>query len=191
MKAADHDALIVTDVQRDFCPGGALGIRGGDEIIPVINRLIPKFEKVVYTRDWHPEDHISFSDDPQFVDKSWPVHCVAGTPGAQFHEALVVRENALVIDKATHRDREAYSAFEGTDLAKELEQRGVDRVFLTGLATDYCVKNTALDAVRLGFEALVIRDAVAGVDVPPGSADQAIEEMKQAGVQIVSSQVFE
>lgn len=191
MRPASTDALIVTDVQRDFCPGGALAVKGGDEIIATINRLIPKFEKVIYTRDWHPENHVSFDDNPQYVDKSWPVHCVAGTPGAEFHDGLDVRPNALVIDKATHPEREAYSAFHGTDLAKELEQRNIERVFIVGLATDYCVKNTAIDAVRHGFQAVVLRDAVRGVDVPAGSADRAIEEMKEAGVQISTSQVFE
>lgn len=191
MRPASTDALIVTDVQRDFCPGGALAVKGGDEIIATINRLIPKFEKVIYTRDWHPENHVSFDENPQYVDKSWPAHCVAGTPGADFHGDLDVRPNALVVDKATHPEREAYSAFHGTDLAKELEQRNIERVFIVGLATDYCVKNTAIDAVRHGFQAVVLRDAVRGVDVPAGSADRAIEEMKEAGVQISTSQVFE
>jgi nicotinamidase/pyrazinamidase len=191
MNAAPTDALIVTDVQRDFCPGGALGIRGGDEVVPVINRLIPKFENVVYTRDWHPAGHVSFSDRPEFVDKSWPVHCVADTPGAAFHEDLLLPETPWIVEKGTHPEREAYSAFEGTDLAKQLERRNIERLFITGLATDYCVKNTALDAVRHGFEAVVVRDAVRGVDVPPGSEAQAIEEMKKAGVRVVESQVFE
>lgn len=191
MNAAPTDALIVTDVQVDFCPGGALGVRGGDEIVPIVNKLIPRFEHVVYTRDWHPADHVSFSDKPEFVDKSWPVHCVQDTPGAQFHPDLHVPEGAWIVSKGTHPEREAYSAFEGTDLAKELERRAIDRIFVCGIATDYCVKNTVLDARRIGLQAVLVEDAVRGVDVPPGSAQKAIDEMKEAGVQVITSQVFE
>ena len=191
MNAAPNDALIVTDVQLDFCPGGALGVRGGDAIVSIINNLIPKFEHVVYTRDWHPAGHISFSDTPQFVDKSWPVHCVADSPGAQFHPDLNVPDGPFIINKGTRPEREAYSAFEGTDLAKELERRGIERVFLCGLATDYCIKNTALDALRHGFQAIVLLDAIRGVDVPPGSADEAVEFMKDAGAGVATSEMFE
>lgn len=191
MNAAPSDALIVTDVQRDFCPGGALAVRGGDEIIPIINRLIPRFEHVIYTRDWHPADHISFSDTPEFVDKSWPVHCVADTPGAAFHPDLQVPEGAWIVDKATRADHEAYSAFEGTDLAKELERRGIERVFICGLATDYCILNTALDALRRGFETIVLADAIRGVDVPAGTADDAVDDMRRAGARMTESEVFE
>jgi len=191
MNAAPSDALIVTDVQRDFCPGGALAVKGGDEIIPIINKLIPKFEHVVYTRDWHPADHISFSNTPEFVDKSWPVHCLADSPGAQFHPDLNVPEGAWLVNKGTHPEREAYSAFEGTDLAKELERRGIERVFICGLATDYCIKNTALDALRRGFQTIVLVDAIRGVDVPPGSAEEAVDDMRSSGVRITESEVFE
>jgi nicotinamidase/pyrazinamidase len=191
MNAAPSDALIVTDVQRDFCPGGALAVRGGDEIVPIINKLIPKFEHVVYTRDWHPANHISFSGTPEFIDKSWPVHCVADSPGAQFHPNLDVPETPWIVNKGTQIDHEAYSAFEGTDLAKQLELRGIERVFICGLATDYCIKNTALDALRHGFQAIVFSDAIRGVDVPAGTADEAVETMKNAGVRMIGSEVFE
>jgi nicotinamidase/pyrazinamidase len=191
MQASPSDALVVVDVQKDFCSGGALAVPGADEIVPVINRLIPKFEKVVLTRDWHPADHLSFSTEPEFRDKSWPAHCVADSPGAQFHEELQAPENAIVVNKGTQPDKEAYSAFEGTGLATELEKRGIDRIFVCGLATDYCVKNTALDGRKNGFEVVVIRDAIRGVDNPPGSADAAIEAMKEAGVKVTTSQAFE
>lgn len=179
-------ALLVVDVQNDFCPGGALAVAGGDEIIPVINRLLPRFEVVVYTRDWHPENHISFADPPQFMDKSWPPHCVAGTWGTEFHPRLVVRPDGIIVEKGTDVNLEAYSGFQGTDLAEQLRGRQVETVYLTGLATDYCVKATALDAVKEGFRVLVIEDACRGVDSPPGSVEKAFQEMKEAGVKIVT-----
>lgn len=191
MQASPSDALIVVDVQRDFCEGGALAVRGANEIVPVINRILPRFEMVVLTRDWHPRDHVSFSDAPEFRDKSWPVHCVADTEGAQFHDELEIPQSALVVNKGTHAHAEAYSGFEGTSLAQELEKRGVNRVFVCGLATDYCVKNTALDAIKAGFDTVLVRDACRGVDNPPGSEEAAVQEMRQAGVQITASQVFQ
>lgn len=187
MKIEPTDALIVGDVQVDFCPGGALPVKGGDEIIPAINRLQPLFDNKFFIRDWHPADHMSFSEHPRFVDRSWPPHCVADTPGAKFHPDLNVPEHARIISKGTHPDREAYSAFSGTDLAVQLRRRGVRRVFLTGLATDYCVKNTALDARREGFETVLVEDAVKGIDIPAGTVATAIETMKDAGVEVVES----
>ena len=184
-------ALLVVDVQNDFCPGGSLAVAEGDQIIPIINRLLPRFETVVYTRDWHPAAHISFAVQPRFVDQSWPVHCVAGTPGAAFHPALQVREDAIIVNKGTAVDQEAYSGFQGTDLADQLRRLGVATLYLTGLATDYCVKATALDARREGFQVRVIRDAVRGVDVPPGSAAQALRELEGAGVKLISAAEYE
>ncbi len=176
------NALIVVDLQNDFCPDGVLPVADGDKIVPIINNLIPLFEVVIYTRDWHPENHISFAASPQFTDKSWPVHCVANTHGADFHPDLFFNLNAVVIDKGTEPDIEAYSGFEGTNLAKNLHKLGINTVFITGLATDYCVKATALDAVKEGFKVYLVADAVKGVDNPPGTVANALTEMKQAGV---------
>ncbi|MFO7949923.1 MAG: nicotinamidase [Candidatus Fermentibacteraceae bacterium] len=183
----DSDALIVTDVQYDFLPGGALGVEGGDRVIPVINRLMPLFEHVVLSRDWHPAGHVSFSRAPEFVDKSWPRHCVRGTRGAEFHRDLEKPERALVVSKATDPEKEAYSCFQGTGLAGELRDRGVERVFVTGLATDYCVRWTARDALKNGFHAVVVSDAVAGIDVPEGNVKKAVSELKEQGAVFVDS----
>ena len=152
-------ALIVVDLQNDFCPGGALGVAGGDEIVPVINRLVNSFATVVYTRDWHPPNHVSFAENPQFIDKSWPAHCVAGTPGADFHPALLVRPDGIIVDKGTDPAVEAYSGFQGTGLAEKLRARQVDTVYITGLATDYCVKANVFDAPAAGFRTFVVATA--------------------------------
>jgi nicotinamidase/pyrazinamidase len=178
-------ALLVVDVQNDFCPGGALAVKDGDKIIPVINQLIPRFEIVVYSRDWHPQDHISFADPPQFTDKSWPVHCVANTRGADFHSDLLFTLNALIIEKGYEAGKEVYSAFEDTPLARSLHKLGVDTVFITGMATDYCVKETALDALKEGLQTYIVQDACKGVDNPPGTAAEALEEIKRAGAKII------
>lgn len=183
----NDDALIVVDVQNDFCPGGALAVSEGDRIVPGINTLLPRFGTRVFTRDWHPADHCSFSDNPRFVDKSWPPHCVAESLGAKFHPALEIPKDAIVIDKGTDTAKEAYSGFDETSLADVLRARHVVRVFVCGLATDYCVKATALDANKDGFETIVIEDLCRGVNIPTGSADAAINDMKQAGVQVARS----
>jgi nicotinamidase/pyrazinamidase len=187
IKIRDGDALIAVDVQNDFLPGGSLAVSDGDRVVPVLNALIPRFRTRVFTRDWHPAKHVSFSDDPEFVDKSWPAHCVQDTPGAEFHQDLEVPDDAIIVSKATDPAKDAYSAFEGTGLADDLRERGVNRVVIGGLATDYCVKATALDAVREGFEAVVVLDACRGVDVPPGTAQAAVEEMKAAGALVIDS----
>lgn len=191
MKPTVSDALVVVDVQRDFCPGGALAVAGGDEVVPIINQLIKHFDHLVFTRDWHPADHCSFSPAPQYHDKSWPVHCVAGSSGAAFVEGLDVPAHALIVDKGTAIDKEAYSGFEGTTLAETLRGRGVASIVVCGLATDYCVKNTALDGLRHGFRVTVVQDACRGVDVPPGTADAALHEMAAAGVHLITSQAFQ
>jgi nicotinamidase/pyrazinamidase len=188
MNTQPADALIVVDVQNDFCPGGALAIAGGDEVVPVINRIQGKFRHVVFTRDWHPADHCSFSDDPAFVDKSWPAHCVRDTPGAAFHPDLRLPPDPWVVSKGDHAGIEAYSGFQDTDLADRLREVGVRRVFVCGLATDYCVKATVLDALTNGFDTVVISDACRGVDLPPGSADAALETMRQAGAAVIRSE---
>lgn len=182
MKITTRDALIVVDVQKDFCPGGTLPVNEGDAVVPVINVMLPLFEHVFFTRDWHPADHCSFDPAPQFIDGSWPAHCVAGTPGATFHDALTVPERAEVINKGMDAGREAYSGFEGTPLAEALSARGVKRLFVCGLATDYCVKNTALDGLKHGFDVALVEDACRGVDLPPGSCEQALDAMQRAGV---------
>ncbi|HSB67855.1 MAG TPA: nicotinamidase [Candidatus Methylomirabilis sp.] len=178
------DALIVVDVQQDFCPGGALPVPDGDRVIPAINRglaLGPWF--TVATRDWHPADHCSFKTQGGI----WPVHCVAGTPGAEFHPALEAKKIQHLVSKATARDAEAYSGFQGTDLALFLKGRGVRRVFVAGLATDYCVKATALDARREGLDVAVLEDAVRGVEVKPGDCARAIQEMAAAGIRFANT----
>ncbi len=180
-------ALIVGDVQNDFCPGGALAVKDGDQIVPVVNQLIPLFDIVYYIRDWHPQNHISFSENPQFVDKSWPVHCVANTRGADFHADLDFTLNAIVIDKGTDPNKEAYSAFQDTNLAQSLHKLGVDTVFSTGLATDYCVKATVLDALKEGFRVYLVKDACRGVDNPSGTVENALQEMAEAGANIIES----
>ena len=187
MKIKPTDALSIGDVQVDFCPGGALPVSGGDHVVPVINRLQPRFQHHFFIRDWHPANHMSFSDDPHFVDRSWPPHCVAGTPGAQFHPGLEVPPGANIVNKGTDTEKEAYSAFSGTDLAQQLQARGIRRLFVTGLATDYCVKNTALDARREGFEVMLVEDATRGIDVPHGTVDAALDTMKDAGVEVIQS----
>lgn len=183
------DALIVVDVQNCFLPGGSLGVAEGDEVVPIINALLPRFEHHVYTRDYHPADHVSFArtGEPEFRDMSWPPHCVQGTEGAELSDELDVVPDALVVNKGTDPEREAYSGFQasGVDLADELRDREITRVFVTGLATDYCVKATALDALRSGFDVVLIEDAVRGVAAQ--TAREALDTLRRAGVQIVSS----
>ena len=185
-----HDVLMVVDVQRDFCPGGALAVGGGDEVIPVINGLLPKFGRWVFTRDWHPHDHISFSDSPEFRDGSWPPHAVQGTPGAAWCDGLEMPMNAILVSKGDDPDLEEYSGFPAKrlDLAEFLRLRKVERVFIAGLAADYCVRRTALDARAAGFTVFVIEDAVRGV--APGTTATAFSEIDAAGaIRIFSGQV--
>ena len=187
MKVKPADALLITDIQTDFCPGGALPVAGGDAVIPGINRILPKFAHTVFTRDWHPAGHCSFSENPTYTDGSWPTHCLEGSPGAMFHPALKVPANAWIVSKATDPDREAYSGFQGTDLARRLAERRVTRLFVCGLATDYCVKATAIDAVERGFDVVVLEDLCLAEDVPPGSGAVALQAMRQEGVQILAT----
>lgn len=181
----ERDALILVDVQNDFCPGGALPVPEGDRVVPPLNALLQRVRAfTVATRDWHPPTHCSFK--PQ--GGIWPIHCVAGTPGADFHPALHTARVAQVISKATRPDEEAYSGFQGTQLADLLRKKGVRRVFVAGLATDYCVKATALDAVKNGFEVTVLEDAIRGVEVQPGDCARALEEMKRAGIRLLRTE---
>lgn len=177
-------ALIVVDVQNDFCPGGALAVHQGDRVVDPINTLTRKFESdglpVVFTRDWHPVNHLSFKQNGGI----WPTHCVAGTSGAAFHPELYFPSFAFLVSKATEPDQEAYSGFQGTGLASWLRQLEVDEILVTGLATDYCVKNTVLDALKLGFKVAVAVDAIRAVDVNPGDGERAILEMLQNGAEL-------
>jgi nicotinamidase/pyrazinamidase len=193
------DALVVVDVQNDFMPGGALAVARGDEVVPVVNRLAIGFEHVVITQDWHPRDHVSFAANhpgrnpfetislPYGEQVLWPVHCVQGTAGAALHADLEVTHARLVIRKGYRRDIDSYSAFVEADrktttgLAGYLREAGVKRVWCCGLATDYCVAWTALDARAAGFEAVVIEDACRAIDLA-GSLERAWREMQAAGV---------
>jgi nicotinamidase/pyrazinamidase len=178
------DVLIVVDVQRDFCPGGALAVPRGDEVVPVINRLLALTDWLtVATRDWHPADHCSFKAQGGI----WPPHCVAGTDGAAFYPTLDAGRIQRVVSKATTKSAEAYSGFQGTDLAALLASRGIRRAFVCGLATDYCVKATALDARRAGLDVVVVEDAIRGVEVRPGDCVNAIDEMKASGIVLATS----
>ncbi len=186
MKPLETDALVVVDVQNDFCTGGALAVPRGETVVGPINRLVDKFRHVAFSRDWHPSDHCSFGFPPEYRDGSWPIHCVQDTPGAEFHGDLRVPLDAVFIEKGDDPGVEAYSAFEGTRLADELRRRGVTRVYVAGLALDYCVRATALDAARLGFSAAVLRDAVRAVD--PNRSDTVFAELEAAGVSLPSTE---
>ncbi len=184
MELTDHDALIIVDVQNDFCPGGALAVPDGDAVVAPLNALAARFATVVATRDLHPPDHCSFAA----AGGPWPPHCVAGTPGAEFHPDLDLSRVSLHIAKGTATERDAYSGFAGEpDLAAALRERGVERVFVGGLATDYCVLNTVLDSLRAGFVTHVITDAVRAVDVNPGDGERALDEMARAGARRIVS----
>jgi nicotinamidase/pyrazinamidase len=175
------DALVVVDVQNDFLPGGALAVTGGNEVVPVLDAALAEFERLrlplFASRDWHPADHCSF----HARGGPWPLHCVAGTPGAAFAGELRLPPATIVISKATTEDRDAYSAFEGTDLDTRLRVARVGRVLVGGLATDYCVLNTVRDARRAGYEVVLLLDAIRAVNLRPGDGDRAIAEMRQTG----------
>lgn len=174
------DALLIVDPQVDFCPGGALAVPGGDSIFPAVNRLARELPLVLASRDWHPSGHVSF----QARGGPWPPHCQAGTPGAKFHPDLDLARIRRVFSKGTDPEREAYSAFDGTDLAEWLRREHVSRLLVAGLATDYCVLATVLDARRQGIEVTVVEDAIGAVDVTPGDGRRALEEMRSAGAGI-------
>jgi nicotinamidase/pyrazinamidase len=169
-------ALMIIDVQNDFCPGGALPVPDGDKVVPVINNLMDKFDLVIATRDWHPAHTVHF--------EKWPEHCVRNTQGAEFHSGLNTSKIDRVVSKGTGNKDDGYSAFETEELnlASFLKEKGVDELYFTGLATEYCVKASALDAVKNGFKTYVISDAIRGIDVNPGDIEKAVKEMKEAGV---------
>jgi nicotinamidase/pyrazinamidase len=176
------EALLIIDFQNDFTPGGALAVRDGDAIAERVNELAgdDRFNLVVATRDWHPADHGSFVEQ----GGPWPPHCVQGSQGADLFPALERAKVDVVIDKGQDPGTEGYSGFEATNLAELLRGRGIDKVTIVGLATDYCVKNTALDALREGFEVTVDSEGVRGVEVDEGDSERALEELREAGATV-------
>jgi nicotinamidase/pyrazinamidase len=181
------DGLIIVDLQKDFTPGGALGVAGGDQVVREMSRLARLFAKsdadIYASRDWHPPDHSSF----QAQGGPWPEHGVAGTDGAKFHPALVLPRGTTIINKGTDRDKEAYSAFAGTDLAERLRAKGTTRLFIGGVATDYCVRATVLDGLKEGFEVYFIKNASAAVNLNPSDEKNAIKDMVASGAKIIDS----
>jgi nicotinamidase/pyrazinamidase len=186
-----HRALIVVDVQRDFCPGGALPAHGCDRILPALNRYLAEAEELgmqLYaSRDWHPARTTHF----KAYGGEWPPHCVQGTRGAEFHPALKLPANAVIISKGHDPQRPGYSAFDGRtkagkSLLDDLHLRRVEYLYVAGIATDYCVKQTTLDALHAGLRVTVLTDAIAGIDVRPGDVDRALFEMSRAGADLAT-----
>jgi nicotinamidase/pyrazinamidase len=179
-------ALIVVDVQNDFCPGGTLTVEHGDEVVGPLNKLMEEFlergEPVFKSRDWHPPQTKHFSE----YGGTWPIHCVQNTHGAEFHPELLDDRHIRVISKGLG-DEDSYSAFDKTDLDLQLRHLGVNEVWVGGLATDYCVKNTVFDALRNGYKVKALRDAMRAVELHPGDGEQAIKEMRAAGAEIVTT----
>jgi nicotinamidase/pyrazinamidase len=200
----DSDLLLVVDMQNDFCPGGALAVPGGDELLPLINRIGRRFAHVALTQDWHPRDHRSFASQhagrrpfetialSYGAQTLWPDHCVQGSEGAAFHRDLDLPHVELILRKGFAREIDSYSAFFENDrrtptgLASYLRERGFRRLYLAGLATDYCVAYSALDAIRLGFAVIVLEDACRAIDLE-GSLVRAMTEMRRAGIVIGST----
>jgi nicotinamidase/pyrazinamidase len=176
-------ALLVIDFQNDFTPGGALAVAGGDEIAEPIKRLAEDVDVVLATRDWHPPDHASFETE----GGPWPIHCVQGTHGAELHPAMAEVDVEGIVDVGRERDDEGYSGFENSELAQMLRDHDVDRVYVAGLATDYCVRASAIDACGEGFDVTVVEDAIRAVEVEPGDGERAIADMRAAGARIASS----
>jgi nicotinamidase/pyrazinamidase len=207
VRVSNNDVLFVVDVQNDFCTGGALAVPGGEKVVPAINRIAEKFENVVLTQDWHPEEHVSFvsnhphklpydsielSYGPQVL---WPDHCVQGSTGADFHGALQTNRASLVLRKGMHRDIDSYSAFyendhkTSTGLAGYLRERGLKTLFFAGLAFDFCVRFSAEDARKAGFEAVVIEEACRGIDLD-GSVAATHHSLKSIGIPIIGIEAF-
>jgi nicotinamidase/pyrazinamidase len=185
------DALIVVDVQNDFCLGGSLAVKDGDHVVPVLNRYIDQFTKaglpIFATRDWHPEktSHFISGGGP------WPAHCIQGSKGAEFHPDLKLPRETVVVSAGMGAEEDGYSGFLGRDesgakLADLLRQRGIERIFVGGLATDYCVKHTVLDGLKEGFKVVLLADSVRGVNLKPGDSARAIEEMLHAGAEVAT-----
>jgi nicotinamidase/pyrazinamidase len=176
-------ALLIIDFQNDFTSGGALEVPGGDDVAGPIVRLSRAFGFIVATRDWHPPDHASFETE----GGPWPVHCVQGTHGAELHPAMAEVEVAAIVDVGRAREDEGYSGFENSELARILRDAGVDEVYVCGLATDYCVRASAIDACREGFDVTVVADAIRAVEVEAGDGERALADMRAAGASIASS----
>ena len=178
-----NDALIIGDVQKDFLPGGALPVPEGEKVIPILNDYIRLFTaahaKVYAIRDWHPPNHVSF----QAYGGQWPAHCIQETEGAKFHPDLKLPADVTVISKAMDPSRESYSGFDGTALVEDLRMNGVARLFVGGLATDYCVKGTVLDGLGFGFEVILLSDATRGINVKLGDVEKAVEAMTLRGAE--------
>jgi nicotinamidase/pyrazinamidase len=189
---AKKDALVIVDVQNDFCPGGALAVSEGDQIIRALNRYVDKFTAdglpIIATRDWHPEKTTHFNT----FGGTWPPHCIQGTYGAEFHPALKLSSNVVIVSKGMGAAEDSYSGFEaldpsGTPLSRVLRDKNVDRIFVGGLATDYCVKHTVIDGLKQGFKVVLLEDAIRGVNLKPDDSRQAISEMANAGAEIAHS----
>jgi nicotinamidase/pyrazinamidase len=187
----DKDALLIVDVQNDFCPGGALAVADGDRVVPALNRYIERFQKsrlpIFATRDWHPEKTTHFKT----YGGIWPPHCIQGTRSAEFRADLHLAPDAVVVSKGMGMDEDSYSGFDGRDekgtpLAEILRPRGIERLFVGGLATDYCVKHTVLDGLKQGFHVVLLEDAARAVNLEPGDGERAIEAMVQAGAEKIS-----
>ena len=185
-------ALIIVDVQNDFCPGGALAVAKGDEVVPVINRYIEKFAAarlpIIATRDWHPLKTAHFKN----YGGVWPEHCVQDTAGAVFHSDLQLGSDVVVVSKGAAADDDSYSGFDGKDdagtpLAELLREWGVQRIFVGGLATDYCVKHTVIDGLKAGFAVVLLGDAIRGVNLTPDDSEKALGEMRAAGAVFLAS----
>jgi nicotinamidase/pyrazinamidase len=185
MSGNNKRALIVVDVQNDFCPGGALAVAQGDEVVAPLNKLVEEFlergEPVFKSRDWHPEKTRHFAA----YGGTWPVHCVQRTKGAEFHPELIDDMHIRIISKGLG-DEDSYSAFDGTDLALQLRRLSVEEVWVGGLATDYCVKNTVLDALKEGFRVKALENAMRAVELKPGDGERALAEMRAAGAEVVA-----
>lgn len=184
MDLRSGDALLIVDMQNDFCPGGALGVPEGDQIIPELNDLMAEAARlhipVFATRDWHPSNHISFKQRGGI----WPPHCIQETFGAEFHSRLEWPKGTVIVSKATGPDTESYSAFGDTDLAQRLRTLNIERIWVAGLALDYCVKETALDGKRLGFDVHVLEGLTRSVNVAPDDGRQAVATMTSSGVMV-------
>ena len=180
----EADALIVVDVQRDFCAGGALPVPDGDEVVSVLNQWLRKAHVLkVATRDWHPANHCSFREQ----GGPWPPHCVQGTAGAELHARLAAKRLDAIVSGATDPSAEAYSGFQGTDLLQILRDNDIARLWIGGLATEYCVRATVMDALQHGFSVFVIEDAIRGIEAHPGDVAEACLEMENAGAHFVES----
>lgn len=174
-------ALLIVDVQNDFCPGGSLAVKEGDKVVPVINKIAKQFDFVISTQDWHPTDTVHF--------EKWPVHCVADTHGSEFHPELETDQIDLKLLKGTENKDDGYSAFEATNssLTDFLKENEIERLYVTGLATDYCVRASALDAVENGLQTYVVTDAIAAVNLKPDDGQKTLDELESKGVVLLNS----